>query len=98
MNKQQYLLVKLAEEATELAQIALKTSQFGIFESCPGMDATNIERCNLEFNDVLAVAEMLNDYQDLHSLFRDTYKVDAKKQKVEKYFQYSISLGEVNDG
>ncbi|MEW0941027.1 hypothetical protein [Acinetobacter baumannii] len=32
MSHEQFLLMKLAEEATEVAQIALKTAQFGMNE------------------------------------------------------------------
>lgn len=94
MNYQQYLLIKLAEEASELAQIALKTAQFGLYETCPGKDETNIQHVTAEYNDVIAIVEMINtEIYDL--LERDSYLVDAKKQKVMKYLQYSNKLGQV---
>ncbi|WP_321929869.1 hypothetical protein [Burkholderia cenocepacia] len=46
MTLTQYLLVKIAEEAAEVAQIALKTAHFGLNETQPGRDETNAQRLN----------------------------------------------------
>ena len=35
MSYEQFLLLKLAEEASEISQIALKTAQFGMLETLP---------------------------------------------------------------
>ena len=52
MNRLQYLLTKLAEEANEVGQIALKTQQFGVDEGMPGQPFTNAERTHQELNDL----------------------------------------------
>ena len=44
MSYEQFLLLKLAEEASEISQIALKTAQFGMFETIPGGSENNAER------------------------------------------------------
>lgn len=92
MNYQQYLLIKLAEESSELAQIALKTAQFGLYSTCPITNETNIQRVTAEYNDVIAITEMINT-EIYDNLERDTYLVDAKKQKVMKYLEYSKEAG-----
>lgn len=96
MNQLQHLLVKLAEEGSEIAQIALKTAQFGPTETMPGQPFDNFERCHQEIDDLFAVIEMLNEqYQFGYAPSRD--RIDAKKAKVQKYLGYSIRLGLVED-
>ena len=96
LNRQQYLLTKLAEEASEIAQIALKTQQFGMDEICPQPPETNKQRIHKELNDLLGVVEMLNqeccfDYQP------DDGEIAAKINKVNKYYGYSINCGQVEE-
>ena len=61
MDRLQHLLVKLAEERVEIAQIALKTAQFGPDGIIPGTNITNFQKCHQELDDLLGVVEMLND-------------------------------------
>lgn len=94
MNRLQYLLLKLAEEASEISQIALKTSQFGLEEVCPNQPLTNKERVHGELNDLLAIVCILNEEFDFE--FRaDEIKIDEKKLKISKYYDYSKTLGMV---
>lgn len=51
MDKLQYLLTKLAEEGSEVAQIALKTQQFGPHEVMPGQPLSNFQRCHHEIDE-----------------------------------------------
>lgn len=95
MNKMQYLLTKLAEEASEIAQIALKTQQFGIDEQCPGLDQTNIQRVDYEFNDLLAVVQLINSELGYTCLFENAGHIRRKQEKITKYMQYSIECGQV---
>jgi hypothetical protein len=93
MNRQQYLLMKLAEEAAEVAQIALKTMAFGMHETSPWHPDNNAKRCHAELNDVMGIISMLNEE------FGFGYEVDeaavqAKKDKVNHYYAYSVQLGE----
>jgi hypothetical protein len=97
MNKLQHLLTKLAEEGSEIAQIALKTQQFGPSEVMPGQPLTNYQRCHQELNDLHAIVEMLNDYHDF-GYQPDREAIENKKAKVLKYLAYSIELGMVDDG
>lgn len=63
MNQLQHLLTKLAEEGAEVAQIALKTQQFGPNEVMPGQPLDNFERCHHELDIVerLKEAELQTD-------------------------------------
>lgn len=94
MNRQQYLLAKLSEECNEVAQIALKTQQFGMLEKHPDLVLNNKERIHEELNDLLAIVEMLNE--DLEFGFNpDNIQILQKKRKVNHYYKYSQELGEV---
>lgn len=94
MDRLQLLLNKLAEEGTEVAQIALKTAQFGLHESREGQYPTNAERCHAEIDDLMAAVEMLNEeYGFGYEPSRE--RIDAKKAKVNKFAAYSESLGMV---
>lgn len=97
MDKLQYLLTKLAEEGSEVAQIALKTQQFGPHEAMPGQPLSNFQRCHHEIDDLLAVIELLNDEHGFgHTPSRE--RIEAKKAKIAKYLAYSADLGLVTIG
>lgn len=96
MTHEQFLLMKLAEEATEIAQIALKTAQFGMTEKHPEMELNNMERIHLELNDLLAVVDELNTWCQFG--FKPNYVAKIKKiEKLNKYLGYSIQLGKVEN-
>lgn len=94
MNLQQFLLTKLAEESSEIAQIALKTQQFGVDEARPGQPRTNAERVYCELDDLLAIVEMLNE--DGLGYLPNRERIEAKKDKVRRFLQYSVDLGMVD--
>lgn len=97
MNRLQLLLTKLSEESSEVSQIALKTQQFGLYESCPGQLFTNAERTHQEIDDLMAIIEMLNDeFGFAYTSSRE--RIEAKKAKVNKFAAYSIELGLVETG
>lgn len=100
LTRYQFLLTKLAEEASEVAQIALKTQQFGAEETCPGMNLTNTQRIHEELIDLLAIVGMLNkefNFEfELNS--EDNFqRMIAKQKKVDKYYLHSQNCGMVED-
>ncbi|MCU4606998.1 MULTISPECIES: hypothetical protein [Acinetobacter] len=96
MTHEQFLLMKLAEEASEIAQIALKTAQFGMTEKHPDLSLNNKERIHLELNDLLAVVDELNSWA--HFGFKEDYAAKVNKiEKLNKYLGYSIRLGKVEN-
>lgn len=90
----QYYLMKMAEEGSEVAQIALKTQQFGPNEVMPGQNLNNFERCHQELDDLQAMVEELNDKFGF-GYVPSRERIEAKKAKVRKYLDYSIHLKEV---
>ena len=95
MSYEQFLLMKLAEEASEISQIALKTMQFGMQEHCPGLALNNKERIHEELNDLLGIVELLN--RTMNFGFKvDNTAIDKKIIKVNKYLKYSVDLGKVS--
>lgn len=94
MNQLQHLLTKLAEECSEVAQVALKTQQFGPYEVMPGQPYNNFERTHHELDDLWAMIEELNDKFDF-GYTPNRARIEAKKAKMQKYLGYSIHLGQV---
>jgi len=87
-STKQYLLVKLAEEATEVAQMALKTAQFGPTERYPKSPLNNEQRLSEEYTDMVAIVDMLLDEGVKISISSDGLR--DKKRKVSKWRRYSI--------
>jgi hypothetical protein len=85
------LLLQLGEECSELSQQISKCLRFGLEDIQPGKTLSNRERLFEEYNDLLAIAEMLHDYDVTFSY--DHTKVTAKREKVEKYLEFSRELG-----
>ena len=105
MGREQLLLAKAAEEAGEIvlealtaannfAKRALKAQQFGIKETSPGWDKDNAQRMCLELDDFWAAIEMLNEECGL-GYVPNRDRIDAKKNKVNQYADYSKQLGRV---
>lgn len=94
MTLNQYFLVKLAEEASEVAQVALKCAHFGLSEIQSGQDLTNAERCYGELNDLLAMVHQLGSVSGGEFYFsQDGFAMAAKLSKVAHYLAYSQSIG-----
>lgn len=95
MTRYQYLLTKLAEECCEVAQIALKTQQFGANEVLTGQPLTNQQRVHRELHDIMASIAMLNevgfDYRP------DDAAIARKQSAVEYYLDKSRALGMVGE-
>ena len=94
MTNEQYLLGKLAEEAAELAQIAIKAQQFGIEKVFGGQDTdlSNRERIEGEFNDVMGVIKMLFVEEGI-SIAQDPTAQINKMDKVDRWRSHAKTLG-----
>lgn len=96
MTNVQYLLTKLAEECSEVSQMALKCQHFGLHEMQTGLTVTNKQRLHGEINDILGVISMLNTECGFE--FKENpVAIIQKAEKVSKYREYSKSLGLVED-
>lgn len=95
MTLEQYLLGKLAEEANEVAQRALKAQQFGLDETQKGKDEDNAGRIYGELNDLNGIVALLNDNIEGFDYEPDPEAIAAKGNKVEKYKKLSKKQGRV---
>lgn len=102
MTHEQYLFLKLAEEASEVAQVASKAMQFGIGHEWPhGKDdaiKTNNQRLWEEIYDLMTVIDLLIECKYITSLNWDDYVVHSTKkdEKMFKYLKLSEELGYVD--
>lgn len=92
MNQQEMLLVQLAEECNEVAQEIAKILRFGLNDSHPLYSGSNRDRLSEEFNDILAITEMLEDHHGI-DFSRYSGMIEGKKIKVAKYLEVSRKLG-----
>ncbi len=99
LDREQFLLTKLAEEACEVAQMALKTQQFGLREIKQGETKNNFERLRDELVDLFTILELLDSEGFVTDLHNDNFDSDAamkaKKERVQKYYLHSKILGKV---
>lgn len=96
LDSTQYLLVKLAEEASEVAKEALKALQFGL-ESCNPVDrpdVTNQTRIMEEMEDLITIYQMLQCSKDWSNHTEPAQPTDtARVRKVRKFMEISKALG-----
>lgn len=92
MNKQEYLLVKMAEEAAEIAHACHKSLTFGLQSFQNEGDLTNQMELEKELTDLLAMIKMLQDAGIIGIVGRKE-GILAKEQKVLRYMELSKKLG-----
>lgn len=97
MNRLQYLLTKLAEEASEISQIALKAQQFGLDSVSPKTGESNRGAIKKEVNDLLGVLWPLHSEFELNTL-ADRGLIMDKVTKLNKYFEICKDLGLAHEG
>lgn len=95
MTRTQLLLVLLMEECGETAQRASKAIRFRLDEIQPDQTLNNSERIIYEFNDIVAVMELLKEEGHINTVI-DREAIEKKKEKIKKYIDYSIQLGTVS--
>jgi hypothetical protein len=95
LTKAQYLLMKLAEECSEVAQRCSKQMQFGKDEAQSEVSATNAERLLLEMLDLIAIWKLLQEMGEVRPITEETLRwaFAAKKLKMQKYLDKSFKLG-----
>ena len=94
MTYEQFLLTKLAEEASEVAQMAAKCCQFGLDEVYSEVGVDNRTRLNSEFNGLLVIVWELNKSCNLDFKPCAEHR-ESKLKKLKRYLTYSIGLGKV---
>ncbi len=95
MNLTQYLLGKLAEEAAEVAQMALKCQQFGLTDNYQG--ETNSDRLTGEIRDFLVILRLLRRIEAYTYLApKDDKIAGSELAKILHWAQYSADIGLLN--
>lgn len=95
MTRLEYLLTCLSEEAAEVVHITCKTQRFGLEECRPGGTISNVDGLNEELNQLLAVVGMLIEEGADIGYCQEI--IDQKREKVEKYYEYSKDLGIIHE-
>lgn len=95
MNKNEYILACLIEEAAEVQQAATKFLRFGEGDRYPASDSpTNRDKLAGELADLLGVLELARDaglVPDIPITHRDA--IQAKKEKFFRFMGYSKRCG-----
>jgi hypothetical protein len=92
MTRTELLLTVLGEECNETAQRVSKAIRFTLDEIQPGQELTNAQRIVYEFNDIVAVMEILKE-EGIFDKVIDRDAIEEKKIKIEKYIKYSTEMG-----
>ena len=90
MNYQQYLLVKLAEEASEVAQMAIKCSLFG-YDSVDPRESTGETNAFKLFKELLDFSAVMTELEgstdiDFNDFDHEEY-IEMKREKLKHYYE-----------
>lgn len=94
MKEKEHLLTILMEECNETSQRASKAIRFGLKEIQQDQSLNNSQRLIYEFNDIIAIMEILQEKGYLSEEMEsdnpiNREMIDEKKEKVKKYIDYS---------
>lgn len=96
MNLEQYLLVCIMEEASEVAKAAAKMLRFGVNDKHESQQCSNFENFNAEYNDMLASVELATILCNLDVSYRPE-AVARKKQRILYFMKDSVNRGTVTE-
>ena len=100
MNKTEYLLTCLIEEAAEVQQAATKCLRFGMADQWPAENSPlNKEKLIYELLDLITVIEMIDLKEDIYRPFSDISRqhIRIKKQKIITFMAYSQQRGTLTE-
>jgi hypothetical protein len=89
MNRLDHILWNVAEECAEVAQRASKAARFGLEERQEGQEFNNAERLMHEFADLEAAMDMLVEGGHVSIPVDYLDRIEAKKERFEKYLERS---------
>ena len=94
MNLEQYLLVCIMEEASEVAKAASKMLRFGVNDKHASQPVSNFENFNAEYNDMLASIELATILCNLDVTYRPE-AIARKKHRILHFMKESVNRGTV---
>lgn len=97
MNKTEWLLSKVAEEANEVAQIALKAQKYGIAGVRPGSGKSNLEFLREEFLDFITAIQLLEDHLGVSINQFNWHERHAKQRRVLDMMKVSKTIGTLDE-
>lgn len=89
LNDTEHLLVCMAEECSEIAQVISKTLRFGLHSTYK--DKSNIDLLSAEVNDFMGVLEMLIEAGV--DITISTEAIALKREKLKRYMEISRDCG-----
>lgn len=95
MNRQEYYLIKIIQEASEVIKDATKVLEFGPDIIVPGTNVTNRDRLITELNDLAGAIHALKDSGFNMTGLGDPHAIAAKVDKINHYMKVSQQLGTV---
>lgn len=98
MDRNEHLLVCLAEECDEVGQRVMKALRFGLDEVQKGQEFNNSERIVDELEDLVAVGMLCREAGLICNFLPTVGRIEAKRAKIERYMQIGISTGALTDG
>ena len=105
MNLQQLILIKIAEEASEVSKAALKAAQFGLDDKDPATRDTNLNWLLSEYHDLQGVMMLLRMEQKETQkreipLEATPWEMQQKIRKVCRWAKHSVekNLLVIDDG
>lgn len=91
MNKEEMLLIMVAEECAEIVQAATKSLRFGL-DDYYKENPTNREKLIVEFNDLITLIEILKE-EDIITIYSSDKLMERKRERIKKYLEYSKNCG-----
>lgn len=86
MNRNEYIVLVMGEEASEVAQMASKLLRFGMHDVFAGKHAKNTELAHKELDDLTAMVEMMNDELGF-GYVPNRINIDAKKARFNHFHE-----------
>jgi hypothetical protein len=93
MNRIEYLMLCLAEELGEVQKESLKCLRFTLDKKESEDAASNFERLQTEWSEVVAIVELLNE--EGIRIRTSSAVIESKKIRTEHYYELSRKFGVV---
>lgn len=95
-STEQFLLLKIMEESSELAHAAAKAAQFGMYD-VGSSKQTNVYNLHTEYVDLVATVEALCKHLGFTNFTASHHAKKAKVDKITKYAGIMADLGKVSE-